>query len=258
MRSHFFHQYLSPSADITAHRSISLLQFETSQGQKMKVERCLLASYPTGQLAAENFRFDDSTKKQIDVNNSLQDGQVLIKLLYISVDPYMRGRFKPGTGYFVPGFQIDQPIESFCVAEIVESKHDNFTKASLVTGMLPWETYQVVTDPNVLRGLQPIPANLLANGVPPSYFLGVLGTTGLSAYLPFQKLAQDFLSNTKQDGKDPVVFVSGAAGAVGSVFGQLCKSSSCTVYGSAGSDEKVELCKSKFGFDNAFNYRNVL
>jgi NADPH:quinone reductase len=219
----------------------------------MKVERCLLASYPTGQLSAENFRFDES-KEEIDLDvGNLQDGQILVKLLYISVDPYMRGRFKPGSGYIVPGFEIGQPIESYCVAEVVESKHESWAKASKLVGMLPWETYQIVSNPSA-RGLQPIPAEI---GVPASYFLGVLGTTGLSAYLPFLKFAQDFLQQ-KKDGSSgpPVVFVSGAAGAVGSVFGQLCKNESCTVYGSAGSDDKVELCKSKFGCDNAFNYKN--
>jgi NADPH:quinone reductase len=222
----------------------------------MKVERCLLAFYPTGQLSAENFRFDDSTDIDLADTSVLPDGQVLVKLLYISVDPYMRGRFKPGSGYIVPGFEIGKPIESYCVAEVVESKHETFPKTTRLVGVLPWETHQVISDPSA-RGLQPIPAEL-AGSVPPSYFLGVLGMTGLSAYLPFLKFSQDFLNKKKKrDGSGPpVVFVSGAAGAVGSVFGQLCKNENCTVYGSAGSDDKIELCKSKFGFDNAFNYKS--
>eukprot|EP00977_Amphora_coffeiformis_P018350 scaffold6420_cov168-Amphora_coffeaeformis.AAC.28 len=165
----------------------------------------------------------------------------------------MRTRFKPGPGYLMPGFEIDQPIQSGCVAQVVESKHDDYPVGTLVTSLLPWATLQIVAEPIQLQKLPKL------DGVPTSYFLGVLGLTGLSAYLPFKHYAKDYLSNKKESGEGgPVVFVSGSAGAVGSVFGQLCKTQiqSSTVYGSAGSKDKLELCKSTFGFDNAFNYKD--
>ena len=115
--------------------------------------------------------------------------------------------------------------------------------------MLNWETVQVISDPTPLTKLPKL------DGVPTTHFLGVLGLTGLSAYLPFKKMAKDFLEEKKEGS---VVFVSGSAGAVGSVFGQLCKTQlkDCTVYGSAGTKDKIALCKSSFGFDDAFNYKD--
>jgi NADPH-dependent curcumin reductase len=88
--------------------------------------------------------------------------------------------------------------------------------------------------------------------------LGALGSTGLSAYLPYKHYASEYLMQKKEAGEGPVVFVSGSAGAVGSVFGQLCKIQikGCTVYGSAGTSDKIDFCNSTFGFDNAFNYKD--
>ena len=216
----------------------------------MKVDRCLLKSYPDGPLAPSDFAFESSqSNEEGGCCLDLDDGQILVKLLHISVDPYMRTRFAPGPGYLMPGFEVGKPIESACVAEVVESKNADYEVGSLVNGMMPWETVQVVPEPSKLTKLPKV------EGIPSSYFLGVLGLTGLSAYLPFKHFSKDFLGD-KKDG--PVVFVSGSAGAVGSVFGQLCKTQikDCTVFGSAGTNDKIKLCKSSLGFDDAFNYKD--
>lgn len=216
----------------------------------MKADRCLLKSYPDGPLAADNFEFD--CQDVLTGASSLQEGEILVKLRHISVDPYMRTRFQPGMGYLMAGFELGKPIESACVAEVVASKHADYKVGSLVAGMMPWATVQVVSDPTPLNQLPQLDHN-----VPTSYFLGVLGLTGLSAYLPFKHFAKDYLGD-KQEGEGSVVFVSGSAGAVGSVFGQLCKTQlpNCKVYGSAGTQDKIDLRKTTLGFDDAFNYKN--
>ncbi|CAB9508355.1 alkenal reductase [Seminavis robusta] len=208
----------------------------------MKTERCLLKSYPDGPLSPDNFEFDS---KELTNEEDLPQDAIVVELKHVSVDPYMRTRFKPGMGYIMPGFELGKPIESACVAQVVASKNDKYKVGSLITGMMPWETTQVVKEPS----FQPLPQ---LDGIPSSYFLGILGLTGLSAYLPFKHYAKDFLKAKEK----PVVFVSGSAGAVGSVFAQLCKSIGCTVYGSAGTGDKIALCKSSLGCDDAFNYKD--
>jgi NADPH-dependent curcumin reductase CurA len=220
----------------------------SSPDSAMKAQRCLLKAYPDGPLSADHFEFDC---QEIHAGEDLlEEGQILVELLHISVDPYMRTRFKPGPGYIVAGFEIGKPIDSACVAKVVQSRNADFEVGSLVAGLLPWETVQVVPNPTSLNKLPKL------EGVPPSYFLGILGLTGLSAYMPFKHFAKDYLAEKKDGGS--VVFVSGAAGAVGSVFGQLCKArlDGCKVYGSAGTQEKIDLCKNGFGFDDAFNYKD--
>jgi len=250
MKYDYFCLHRSPSKILVAlfticFRGIIIPHSATAKAfSSMKADRCLLKSYPDGPLTPDNFEFASQ-----EVTGDLPDGQILVKLLHISVDPYMRTRFKPGDGYIMPGFQVGKPIESACVAEVVESKHPDFEAGSLLSGMMPWETVQVISDPKKLNKLPQL------DGVPSSYFLGVLGLTGLSAYLPFKKFAKDFLGDKKEK---CVAFVSGSAGAVGSVFGQLCKTQikDCQVYGSAGTQEKIDLCKSSLGFDDAFNYKD--
>lgn len=209
----------------------------------MKVESCLLKAYPDGPLEANQFEFASEEVESF----KLQNGQILIKLIHVSVDPYMRGQFKQGAGHF-HAFEIGKPIESPCVAEVIESKNSEFPVGSLVTGSINWVTMQVV-DTEGLKILPNLP------GVPSSYFLGILGLTGLTAYFPFKEYTEEFLTAKEKEGS--VVFVSGAAGAVGSVFAQLCKShlKNCTLLGSAGSQEKVDLCKKELGYDDVVNYK---
>lgn len=207
----------------------------------VSVKACLLKEYPKGKIGREHFEYTDTTQ-----DLSVAKGQVLVQLLHISVDPYMRSRFTAHLHHFFPPFEPGKPIESLCVAKIIETSNaDAYTTGDVVVGMLPWKTIQVVEDPTVLTKLGDV------GDTPLTYFLGILGPTGLTAYPPFKELAKPKLT------KDSIVMVSGAAGAVGTVFGELCKKIvGCTVYGSAGSAEKIDYCKS-LGYDQVFNYKET-
>lgn len=205
------------------------------------VKSCLLKAYPVGPIGPEHFEYPPA----VDVNTlEVADGQLWIELQHISVDPYMRSRFTAHLHYFFPPFQPGKPIESACIAVVKQSQAKGFAEGDVVTGMMPWITQQVIA----AEGLQKLDTS--GSTTPITYFLGILGPTGMTAYPSFKELALPKLT------KDSVVVVSGAAGAVGAVFGQLCKNVvGCTVYGSAGTEEKLEYCKS-IGYDKVFNYKN--
>jgi hypothetical protein len=198
----------------------------------MRSRQIHLASRPKGWPTAANFA-------HVDVElPPLADGQVLVKNLFISVDPYMRGRMNDAKSY-VPPFQIGQPLEGGAVGMIVESRAPTLAAGDIVQSMAGWRDYFAIAA-GELRVVDP--------GVQPlSAYLGVLGMPGHTAWVGL-KLAEAKAGD--------VVFVSGAAGAVGSIAGQLAKIRGCTVIGSAGSAEKVRVVKEEFGFDAAFNYRD--
>ena len=168
------------------------------------------------------------------------EGEILLKSLYISVDPYLRGRMRNEESY-IPPFQLNQPMESNVVAEVLESNNPNFKKGDHVAGMLQWKELQVSKG----NGLNKVDGEL----APLSAFLGVLGLTGLTAYLGLEKIGKLKAGET--------LLVSGAAGAVGSIVGQIGKLNGCMVVGIAGTDEKVRHLEEKFDFDNGINYRTT-
>eukprot|EP01060_Flectonema_neradi_P034372 TRINITY_DN6015_c1_g1_i3.p2 TRINITY_DN6015_c1_g1~~TRINITY_DN6015_c1_g1_i3.p2 ORF type:complete len:340 (+),score=81.18 TRINITY_DN6015_c1_g1_i3:54-1073(+) len=173
--------------------------------------------------------------------NDLKEGQVLLEAKAISVDPYMRGRMSESLGSkYIPNFKLGDAVEGFVAAKVIASKTEKFAAGSFVTGILPWRRIQVAD----AAPLNPAFPN---DKVSVTHFLGVLGLTGLSAYLPIEKIAAAKSGET--------AFVSGAAGAVGSVACQLLKLKGCRVIGSAGTDAKVEELQ-KLGVDAAFNYRS--
>lgn len=168
------------------------------------------------------------------------EGEILLKSLYISVDPYLRGRMRNEESY-IPPFKLNEPLESNVVAEVVESNNSNFRKGDHVAGMLQWKEFQVSKG----TGLNKVDKNL----APLSAYLGVLGLTGLTAYLALDKIGNLKAGET--------LVVSGAAGAVGSVVGQIAKLKGCMVVGTAGSDEKCRHIEDKFDFDKAINYNTT-
>jgi NADPH-dependent curcumin reductase CurA len=192
----------------------------------------LLNKRPVGKPALTDFRFSSDA---IPVPTS---GDVLLKTLYVSVDPYLRGRMSDSKSY-VPSFEIGKPIQSGIIAEVIDSNHSEFTKGDFVSGMLEWKEYQISDG----KGLKKIDQNISAL----SSYLGIMGMTGITAYLGLIEIGAPKAGET--------IVVSGAAGAVGSVVGQIGKILGCTVVGITGSDEKAELLKSKFKFDNAINYK---
>lgn len=169
-----------------------------------------------------------------------QEGEILLKSLYISVDPYLRGRMRNEKSY-IPPFKLNEPMESMVIAEVMESKNSNFQKGELISGMLQWKELQTSKG----AGLNRVNKDL----APASAFLGVLGLTGLTAFL-----ALDSIGNLKAG--DTLV-VSGAAGAVGSIAGQIGKIKGCMVVGIAGSDEKVKHIEEALGFDKGINYNTT-
>ncbi|MBC7473208.1 MAG: NADP-dependent oxidoreductase [Candidatus Sericytochromatia bacterium] len=198
----------------------------------MQIKQIVLKSRPNGVPTEANFAIEE-----ISLSN-LQAGEVHLKGLYYSVDPYMRGRMNDAKSY-TPPFQINQPISGGAVAEVIESKDENFKKGDIVTGMLPWANETIINT----KGLQKIDVTI----APASYYLGILGMPGLTAYFGLIDIAKPQSGET--------VVVSGAAGAVGIIVGQIAKIYGCHVVGIAGSDEKIALLKDKFGFDQGINYK---
>ncbi|KAJ4825028.1 hypothetical protein Tsubulata_019287, partial [Turnera subulata] len=162
-----------------------------------------------------------------DYNNG-----ILFKNLYLSCDPYMSSRMRPA----IPGAYID----SFVPGSVLDSRHPDYKKGDLVWGFTGWEEYTLLKSPLVLFKIPD------AN-VPLSYYTGILGMPGMTAYVGLYEICSPK--------KGEYVFVSAASGAVGQLVGQFAKLSGCYVVGSAGSKEKVDLLKNKFGFDEAFNYK---
>lgn len=191
-----------------------------------------LASRPEGAPTPETFA---TVSKEIPAPGP---GQFLVKNLYMSVDPYMRGRMRDQKSY-VPPFQVGEVMSGGAVGEVIASQNDAFPVGQHVLGMEGWREYYISEG----KGQRKIDGSL----APLSAFLGVLGMPGLTAYIGLHHIGQPKEGET--------VFVSGAAGAVGSVVGQLAKQSGCTVVGSAGSAKKVSFLTDELGFDRAFNYK---
>ncbi|RKR84733.1 hypothetical protein BDD43_4984 [Mucilaginibacter gracilis] len=180
-------------------------------------------------------------KTNIEEMPTADDGEVLLKTIYVSVDPYLRGRMNDAESY-IPPFELNKPLQSGIIAEVVDSNNTLFKIGDFVLGNLEWKEYQV-SDGKGLRIIPNDPAYLTA-------YLGVLGMTGLTAYLGLTQIGLPKPGET--------LVVSGAAGAVGSIVGQVGKLLGCRVVGITGSDEKVQLLKSKFHFDEAINYKNTV
>lgn len=194
-----------------------------------------LASRPTGWPTHENFR---------TVRTELADlapGQVRVRNEFVSVDPYMRGRMNDTRSYVAP-LALDEQITGGAVGRVVESTSDDLPVGTAVLHQHGWSDV-VQADADTFRAVPEIP------GAPLSLHLHILGMTGLTAYVGLTAIAQI------KEGD--AVFVSGAAGAVGSSVGQIARLLGASrVIGSAGSAEKVELLTEKYGYDVAFNYKD--
>ncbi|XP_015870941.1 2-alkenal reductase (NADP(+)-dependent)-like [Ziziphus jujuba] len=166
---------------------------------------------------------------------------VLLKNLYLSCDPYMINRMrKPHASSYVDSFQPGSPISGYGVAKVLDSGDPNFKEGDLVWGITGWEEYSIINATQALFKIR-------HTDVPLSYYTGLLGMPGMTAYVGFHEIC------SPQKGER--VFISAASGAVGQLVGQFAKLLGCYVVGSAGSKEKVDLLKKKFGFDEAFNYK---
>ncbi|WP_309612017.1 NADP-dependent oxidoreductase [Sphingomonas sp.] len=190
-----------------------------------------LTSRPTGMPTADNFALKELAQAE------LGDRMVQVKNSYLSVDPYMRGRMNDVKSY-VPPFQIDAPMEGGAVGEVIESRDPAFAVGDQVMHMLGWRDEAVAAG----TSLNKIPAL----GVEPREFLGMLGLTGATAYFGLLEAASAKAGDT--------LFVSAAAGAVGSAVVQIAKAKGMTVIGSAGGAEKCDYVRS-LGADQVIDYK---
>ncbi len=198
----------------------------------MTTAQIILSSRPNGKPVLDNFKTINADIPEI------RDGEILLEAIYLSVDPYMRGRMNDAKSY-APPFEIGKPIAGGVIAKVLKSNVADFKKNDIVSGNLPWQQYCNAT----ANGLIKIDTSI----APASYYLGILGMPGLTAYFGLMHIGKPISGET--------VVVSGAAGAVGIVVGQIAKLQGCRIVGIAGSDDKVKMLKEEFGFDEVINYK---
>lgn len=194
----------------------------------------VLNSRPDGWVAEENFRLAEGEVPLLD------KGDVLVRHLYMSVDPYMRGLMNDGGVAYAAGFQIGKPLFGRVIGIVDSSRNPEFKEGDHVFGMLDWADMSVAKGGESLRKVDPALAPL-------SHYLGSLGFPGLTAYVGMMLIGKPQPGET--------VYVSAASGAVGQVAGQLARIAGARVVGSAGTDEKVRFIIGECGFHDGFNYR---
>jgi NADPH-dependent curcumin reductase CurA len=195
----------------------------------------LLDNRPTGEAVASNFKLVSSDTP------ALQDGQVLVRHHYLSLDPYMRGRMNAGRNYADPQ-PLGQPMIGGTAGEVVESRHPKFAVGDKVVGRGGWQEYSVVdaNEPGMLRRVD-------TTHVPLSHYLGAVGMPGVTAYYGLVGIIAPKAGDT--------VVVSAAAGAVGSAFAALAKARGCRTVGIAGGAEKCAYAVNELGFDACIDYK---
>ena len=169
----------------------------------------------------------------------LESGQILLKQTHMSLDPAMRGWMSEDRGSYIPPVELGEIMRSSGVAEVVESKNDQFAIGDRVVGMIGWTEYAISTG----EGLNKLPPGTSAEAV-----LCVLSLPGLTAWQGLMEIGKPKAGET--------LVVSGAAGSVGSMVGQLGKAEGLTVVGTAGTDEKCRWLEEELGFDSAINYKS--
>jgi NADPH-dependent curcumin reductase CurA len=194
-----------------------------------------LRSRPTGEPTADNFEL-----AMTEISTVPPQDHLLVRNLYVSVDPYMRGRMRDGRSYATP-FALGETLTGGAVGEVVASSHPDFAPGDHVLHNYGWREYADVPGKNATK----IDTTL----APIQSFLGVLGMPGRTAYVGLLDIGQPKAGET--------VFVSGAAGAVGSLVCQIAKLQGCRVVGSAGSETKVRWLYEQAGVDAAINYRET-
>lgn len=193
-----------------------------------------LAARPVGMPKESDFKIVPEPLAQ------LGEGQMLIHIQYLSIDPYMRGRMN-GVRTYADPVNIGQMMVGGTVGEVIESRNPDYRVGDIVTGFWGWQEFAISDG----TGLRKIDTDL----APPSTALGVLGMPGMTAYFGFLEICQP-----KQG---EMVVVSAAAGAVGSLVGQIAKIKGCSAVGITGSDSKIEWITRELGFDAAFNYKTT-
>ncbi|MBP6543362.1 MAG: NADP-dependent oxidoreductase, partial [Piscinibacter sp.] len=195
----------------------------------------LLASRPSGEASAGNFRLVETALP------ALQDGQVLVRHHFLSLDPYMRGRMSDAKSYAQPQ-PLDAVMGGGTAGEVVESRHPKYAAGDKVVGMGGWQQYSVV-DGNQIGMMRKVDTT----HVPLSAYLGAVGMPGVTAWYGLVKLCMPKAGET--------IVVSAASGAVGSAVGQLAKLRGCRVVGVAGGADKCAYVVDELGFDACIDYK---
>ena len=198
----------------------------------MKNTQILLAARPVGWPKLSDFRIAATELPD------LQDGEALVEAIYLSVDPYMRGRMSEGKSY-AASMQLGEVMVGGVVGRVLRSNDPSLSYGDYVEGFLGWQQYGIAPAKQ-LRKLDP-------QAGPLSAALSVMGMPGLTAYFGLLDICKPKRGET--------VVVSGAAGAVGSIVGQIARLKGCQVVGIAGTDDKVKWLTEELGFDSAFNYK---
>jgi NADPH-dependent curcumin reductase len=194
----------------------------------------ILDARPSGRLTGEEFRWNEASIPQPS------DGQVLVRNLWLSVDPAQR--IWMWRDSYIPRIPIGEVMASFAVREVLESHHPDFKAGDIVRGSFGWQDH-VATDGNVLGGMHKVPPGALL-----SLALSLFGINGLTAYFGITGIGRVKAGET--------VVVSGAAGATGSIAGQIAKVKGCRVIGTAGSKEKCDWLVNEARFDAAIDYKS--
>ena len=194
----------------------------------------ILRRRPVGLPTEDDFELAHSMVPEVTA------GEVLVRNIYMSVDPYMRGRMTAGRSY-VPPFDLGKPLEGRCVGQVVQSKREDFHLGDYVLSMRGWREYYLSDGSDLTR--------VDGKAAPIQAYLGILGMTGLTGYVGLLDMGQPKAGET--------VLVSAASGAVGATVCQIAKIKGCHVVGSAGSDHKVKWLMEEAGVDAAFNYKKV-
>jgi len=194
-------------------------------------KKVVLASRPVGPVTEANFRIEEAPVPKP------RDGEVLVRNLWLSLDPYMRGRMSDQKSY-VKGVDIGEVMVGQTVGEVLESRHPKLKVGDTVLTQLGWQLYGTTKEATKID----------PSRAPASYYLGLVGMPGLTAYFGLKEIGQPKAGET--------VVVSAASGAVGSVVGQLAKLWGARVVGIAGGREKCEYVKSDLGFDAVIDYKS--
>ena len=200
----------------------------------MNIDRVVLAERPKGEPKKENFRFEKVKAPK------LQKGEVLLKVKWLSLDPYMRGRMDGSKSYAEP-VSIGEPMQGECVAEVIDSQNNGFKLGELVSGGLGWVSHAISNG----KELRKIPKS----NIPEQTSLGVLGMPGHTAWVGLNKIAKASPGET--------IVVSAASGAVGSLVGQLAKKKGLRVIGVTGSKKKCTYVTEELGYDGCIDHQSV-
>jgi NADPH-dependent curcumin reductase CurA len=200
--------------------------------RRMTSREIRLARRPVGEPVPDDFEL-----ATVDVD----DGDIVVRNIVMSVDPYMRGRMSAAKSYATP-YEVGRVMYGGAVGRVVSARVDGFTEGDLVLHNKGWRELAVLDASEAQKASLPA-------GVPPSALLGALGMPGFTAWFGLTEIARVAAGET--------VFISAASGAVGSVAGQLAAARGCRVIGSAGGPRKVAYVREELGFDGAFDYRDV-